>query len=118
MGRVDGRVRADAGGAHGVRFGMLVGRWETAVLGESGQDDQGVGRVDGRVRADMEGHTGFVWSVCLSGDGSRLFSGSVDKTIKVWDVSTGACVQTLEGHTHWVSSVCLSGDGSRLFSGS
>ena len=38
----------------------------------------------------MEGHAGPVYSVCVSADGSRLFSGSVDKTIKVWDVSTGA----------------------------
>ena len=47
----------------------------------------------------MEGHANTVNSVCVSADGSRLFSGSRDKTIKVWDVATGACVQTLEGHT-------------------
>ena len=57
-------------------------------------------------------------SVCVSADGSRLFSGSDDKTIKVWDVATGACLQTLEGHADWVYSVCVSADGSRLFSGS
>ena len=55
-------------------------------------------------------------SVCVSADGSRLFSGSRDNTIKVWDVATGACVQTLEEHTNSVSSVCVSADGSRLFS--
>ena len=57
MGRVDGRVRADAGEAHeyGV-IGVLVGRWVAAVLGEYGQHDQGVGRVDGRVRADAESY--------------------------------------------------------------
>ena len=57
-------------------------------------------------------------SVCVSADGSRLFSGSDDNTIKVWDVATGACLQTLEGHARWVRSVCVSADGSRLFSGS
>ena len=51
-------------------------------------------------------------------DGSRLFSGSNDNTIKVWDVATGTCLQTLQGHTDWVNSVCVSADGSRLFSGS
>ena len=56
--------------------------------------------------------------MCVSADGSRLFSGSDDSTIKVWDVATGACVQTLEGHENSVSSVCVSADGSRLFSGS
>ena len=66
----------------------------------------------------MEGHTGTVFSVCVSADGSRLFSGSTDSKIKVWDVATGACVQTLEGHTYGVISMCVSADGSRLFSGS
>ena len=40
----------------------------------------------------MEGHANAVWSVCVSVDGSRLFSGSYDDTIKVWDVTTGACM--------------------------
>ena len=47
----------------------------------------------------MEGHTSDVVSVCVSVDGSRLFSGGGDRTIKVWNVATGACVQTLKGHT-------------------
>jgi hypothetical protein len=34
----------------------------------------------------LQGHTGSVWSVCVSADGSRLFSGGYDHTIKVWDI--------------------------------
>jgi hypothetical protein len=56
-----------------------------------------------------------VKSVCVSTDGSRLFSGSYDGTIKVWNVATAKCVQTLQGHTSRVMWVCVS--GSRLFSG-
>ena len=82
------------------------------------QHDQGVGRGDGRVPADAGGARESVYSVCVSADGSRLFSGSDDNTIKVWDVATGACLQTLEGHANAVYSVCVSADGSRLFSGS
>ena len=32
-------------------------------------------------------------------DGRRVVSGSLDKTLKVWDVATGKCVATLEGHS-------------------
>ena len=68
--------------------------------------------------AEITGHANWVNSVCVSADGSQLFSGSSDFTIKVWDVATGACLQTLKGHTNAVNSVCVSADGSRLFSGS
>ena len=56
-----------------------------------------------------------VISVCVSG--GRLFSCDYGNAIKVWDVATGACVQTLEGHADHMRSVCVSPNGSRLFSG-
>ena len=48
----------------------------------------------------------------------RLYSGSYDKTIKVWEALSGDCLQTLEGHSDGVWSVCVSADGSRIYSGS
>lgn len=50
--------------------------------------------------ASLWGHSAAV--ITLESAEGRLYSGSMDKTIKVWDLSTGQCVQTLEGHTHVV----------------
>jgi WD40 repeat protein len=36
----------------------------------------------------------------------RLYSGSWDKTIKVWDVETGECIKTLSGHDQ-VCPLCV-----------
>jgi WD40 repeat protein len=66
----------------------------------------------------MEGHDSFVNSLCLSEDGSRLYSGSGDDTIKLWDTSTDTCIATLQGHTNAVRSLCLSFKTNRLISAS
>ena len=39
----------------------------------------------------------FVYSVCYSPDGKTLASGSVDKTVRIWDTSSGECVHELKG---------------------
>ena len=44
-----------------------------------------------------EGHTDFVNSVSFSPDGSRIVSGSEDKTMRVWDAVSGECVRVVEG---------------------
>jgi WD40 repeat protein len=56
--------------------------------------------------------------VAFSPDGKRIVSGSVDKTVKVWEVQTGKELFTLQGHTGLVQSVAFSPDGSQILSGS
>lgn len=48
--------------------------------------------------------------------GNLLASASRDKTIRIWDVTTGYCVKTLRGHNDWVRDVTPSFDGRWLFS--
>ena len=51
-------------------------------------------------------------------DGSKLASGSDNKTVQVWDVITGQVDHTLKGHLGSVYTVAFSPNGSKLASGS
>ena len=68
--------------------------------------------------ATLKGHSHYVYSVSFSPDGQVLASGSVDKTIKLWDVGSRREIATLKGHSDWVLSVSFSPDGQVLASGS
>ena len=69
-------------------------------------------------KTPRKGHRDYLRSVAYSPDGSRLISGSDDRTIKIWNVSTGQCLQTLTGHTDYVWEVSYRPDGKRIASGS
>ena len=42
-------------------------------------------------------HADGVTSVAFSADGSKVVSGSQDKTVKIWSVDSGEVLQTLSG---------------------
>eukprot|EP00708_Paratrimastix_pyriformis_P002291 GAFH01001033.1.p1 GENE.GAFH01001033.1~~GAFH01001033.1.p1 ORF type:complete len:647 (+),score=191.04 GAFH01001033.1:175-1941(+) len=44
--------------------------------------------------SDQNAHTGAIMGVAWSPDSHRLLTASTDKTAKIWDAATGACVQT------------------------
>jgi len=52
----------------------------------------------------------WVHSVAFSPDGKQVVSGSDDETLRLWDVTTGAALQTLKGHSGPVRSVAFSPD--------
>src|SRR5262245_43651731 len=64
-------------------------------------------------RLTIRGHGEAVHSVAFSPDGKRLASGSLDRTVKLWDVGAGQEIATLKGHTGNIFSVTFSPDGKR-----
>ena len=66
----------------------------------------------------LSGHTQRVTAVAFSPDSRTLATGSVDFTVKVWNVADGALVRTLSGHGSSVMAVAFSPDGALLASGS
>lgn len=64
------------------------------------------------------GHTSVVLCGAFSPNGKVFASGSLDHTIKLWDVESGQELRTLRGHSEDVSSVAFSPDGKTVASGS
>jgi len=72
----------------------------------------------GYARKALSGHSEPVSSVVLSSDGMFALSGSWDKTLRLWDLNTGATVRTFQDHKKDVNSVAFSGDNRQIVSGS
>ncbi|EIM89449.1 WD40 repeat-like protein [Stereum hirsutum FP-91666 SS1] len=79
--------------------------------------------LDGRriVSGSSDWHDKSITSIAFefSPDGRRIVSGSEDRTLRLWDVETGAEVgEQLQGRDDLVTSVAFSRDGRRMVSGS
>jgi|TARA_B100001964_G_scaffold243989_1_gene323758 WD40 repeat protein len=66
--------------------------------------------------ATLKGHKKEIPSLAFSPDSNTLASGSLDTTVKLWDVTTRKLKMTLKGHTHETYFIAFSSDGKTLAS--
>ena len=64
----------------------------------------------------ISGHLGWVRAITFSPDNDWFATGSVDRTIKIWDVASGALRLTLTGHINTVRGLKVSNRHPYLFS--
>lgn len=79
----------------------------------------------GNLLWNISGHSSSVTAVAVTPNGQKIISGSSDKTVKVWDATTGENLLTFNGHSNSVGSaaalatqVAVSPDGRKVISSS
>jgi roadblock/LC7 domain-containing protein/mono/diheme cytochrome c family protein len=97
----DGRILAVAGGTPS-RFGELQ-FWKIAT-----------GELERSIRVGGDSVFGVNWSP----DGTRVAVGGADRTVRVFEVSSGLELVRFDQHTDWVFGACFTLDGTRVISAS
>ena len=69
-------------------------------------------------RSPVSDDSNHVFALEFSPDGTRLASGSKDKTVRLWDTDTGDELAILRKHTGWTNVLAFSPNGKRFASGS
>jgi WD40 repeat protein len=59
--------------------------------------------------ATFEGHGAPVSSLVLADGGALAVSGAADGTLRVWRISTGACLRVLRGHNSGIAALLMAG---------
>ena len=65
----------------------------------------------------LEGHTGFVQDVALTNNAEYALSASWDKSLRLWNLKTGACFGKFLGHSKDVLATAFSPDNRHILSG-
>jgi guanine nucleotide-binding protein subunit beta-2-like 1 protein len=65
----------------------------------------------------LEGHSGFVQDVALTNNAEYALSASWDRSLRLWNLKTGACFGKFLGHSKDVLSTAFSPDNRHILSG-
>ncbi len=100
-------VTVTRGGKQVVKIGFDAASAQPEAIGPTAPS---FGEITHEVRRFEGGHAAAITCVAVSADGHRLLSGSVDTTLRLWDIETGEEIRPLLGHTKVVHCVGLSAD--------
>ena len=107
--------------SHTVSFGNIINSlsyWNNNIaVGSWSSDIIILDVITGNRTSILSGHTAQVTCLTFSLDGMSLVSGSVDNTVKLWDVQTGGVTKAYN-HADLVWSVAISANCTRIASGS
>ncbi|MEM9267197.1 MAG: serine/threonine-protein kinase [Cyanobacteria bacterium P01_F01_bin.13] len=70
-----------------------------------------------QLQRTLPDHSSTINDLLLFADGLRLVSAGADKTIRLWDLTSGKVLQTWSNQTSFVNTIVLSPDETRLYSG-
>ncbi|GAM21019.1 hypothetical protein SAMD00019534_041940 [Acytostelium subglobosum LB1] len=60
---------------------------------------------------NLAGHTERITSLVVTNDGTRqLFSGAADGTMKIWNLDTLQCLDTIKAHRKAITAICYNQD--------
>jgi WD40 repeat protein len=110
----DGRTLASAGADHVIKL------WElpdgARARATTSRSSAAARRIRVRELGLLVGHTSHVYSVAFSADGTRLISGSNDRTMRIWDVPGRRSLAIVPAHSAKVLAVACDPRGELVAS--
>ncbi len=111
-------VHCNTNNGYKARCAFISHDWKTIAFGYGQPHIHGRGEATlwsletGRCLQQFVGHTSYVHDISITRDGTKVISGSSDKTMKVWSVESGICLCTLEQRN--ALCVCTTSDDKHV----
>ncbi len=111
-------VLATLADAHAKNIGSLAQSADGKVLAVAGDDYviRLYSMPEGKLLKSLTGHTGKITGFGFTSDGARLFSGSLDKTIRVWFITKDGDPSVIEAPGE-ILALAILGNGQVVTSG-
>lgn len=89
---------------------VIAPNGQSLAIGEESGSIRIIDVASGAVKATLAGHTAPVKGIAFTSDSNQLVSGSIDKTVRLWNLAESKQIASLENPVP-VQAVCLCNDG-------